>query len=226
MYFSFNQAKCWLENNQQKLALLTHPIILCPSYDILAFAAQLAKKHNFSVGAQDCSEHKNGAYTGQVCAQSLADIGCTHCIIGHNEQRYCLDNTRIYNKLQQLAHNNITPILCIGEPSAQQLEPALQFKTQLTTKELIIAYEPPVSIGSGIVSSKNSITNAINQIKTLVAHANTLKILYGGSVSPKNIAMLKSIEDLNGFLIGSASTNIAQLKAILETDSQFIQKAI
>ena len=215
MYFSFNQAKHWLESQQQKLALLAHPIILCPSYDILSFAAQLAKQYNFSIGAQDCSEYTNGAYTGQVCAQSLANIGCTYCIIGHSEQRRYLTNAVINHKLEQLAHNNITPILCISEPSEEQLEPVLQFRTQFPSRKLIIAYEPPTSIGSGIVASKETITRAIKQIKTHIPQDNTLKILYGGSVSPENISILKSIENLDGFLIGSASTRIEQLKIII-----------
>lgn len=216
MFFSFSQAQQWLTNNQETLtSLKSHKIILCPSFDILAYTASQAKYLNVMIGAQDCSAHKSGAYTGQISAQSLAEIGCTYCIVGHREQRVHLTNTLIKKKLEQLANHSIIPILCLGEPSEKQLAPAQHYVIQFPTKELIIAYEPPEAIGSGISAPKETIIHAITDIKSHMQKTTNLKLVYGGSVAPENSNSLKSIESLDGFLIGSASTDINKFKAII-----------
>lgn len=215
MFLSFNQAKKWLDNNQQIPDFSSH-LILCPSYEILAYAAELAKKNNFLVGAQDCSEHALGAYTGQISALSLAEIGCSYCIIGHSEQRAYLTNTIIINKLTQLQKNKITPILCVSTESLEQLEPAINFIQKYPENNLLIAYEPLESIGSGQVASSENISQAIARITNLLPHNTHYKILYGGSISPENISTLKKIDKLDGFLIGSASTDIQKLTAIIQ----------
>lgn len=216
MFFSFNQAKQWLENNQLILAsFVPANFILCPSFDVLAYTVGVATKNYFLLGAQDCSEHASGAYTGQICAQSLANIGCTYCLVGHSEQRQFLTNTIISNKLKQLQQCNITPILCVSSASPEQLEPAQKFISHYPTKKLLIAYEPVESIGTGQVATKEAIIAANQLITQYLSQKAPYQILYGGSILPDNIAMLKTIDSIDGFLIGKASTDIKKLTAII-----------
>lgn len=216
MFFSFHAARKWLKNNQVALAAFTsEQLILCPSYDILYLCAEVAKKCNFLLGAQDCSPHTLGPYTGQVSARSLAELGCTYCIIGHSEQRNQLTNEIIINKLAQLQKNNISPILCVSSSSSEQLEPAIYFTHQYPKNNLLIAYEPLESIGTGNAATPENISQTILEIAKMLPQKGRYKILYGGSISPENISKLKKINNLDGFLIGSASTDIQKLKTII-----------
>jgi triosephosphate isomerase len=212
MFFSFKQARGWLETNQKLLNCSN--LVLCPSFELLAYTAEYARKNNLLLGAQDCSEHGLGAYTGQVSAQSLAELGCSYCIIGHSEQRAHLTNTIIYNKLTQLAAHTITPIVCISQVTGKQIEPIQQFIKKYQIKPLYIAYEPLSAIGTGLIASQEDIISTLNQLRASIG-SSQVKFLYGGSVAPDNCASLKLIEDLDGFLIGSASTTIDTLLGII-----------
>src|SRR5438477_12817571 len=92
-------------------------IVLCPSYVALFPVTQILQKTAIHIGAQDCSSYSNGAYTGEISAQSLAEVGCSYCIIGHSERRTLFNETHdtVAQKLTQLLNNNIKPIICIGE---------------------------------------------------------------------------------------------------------------
>ena len=224
MYLTCNQAREWLNDNIETLATLAHDkkIVLCPSFESLAHITSVTKKTQISIGAQDCSAHETGAYTGQVSAQSLAELGCTHCIVGHSEQRKYCNNDDLYQKIEQLLNNNITPIVCIqnkphlSNPS-EELEPIIK---SLTThkKELFIAYEPVESIGTGNVPSNEMIQETFEKIIEILDKSTTTKnyqLLYGGSVSEKTINRLKEIPHMRGFLIGRASTDIEKFKKII-----------
>src|SRR6266404_3252729 len=156
MNLSFQQSINFCTHNSdalQKLAT-TADIVLCPSFDALAPITQYFKNSSIAIGAQNCSEHKSGAYTGEVSAQSLAEIGIKYCIVGHSEQRiYHHETTEsITKKIELLYANNITPIICIGETQqefennqtlmvlTEQLKPI--FLGTNVPSNVIIAYEP------------------------------------------------------------------------------------
>src|SRR5277367_5164725 len=138
-------------------------IILCPSFVALQTVIQNCARSSIAVGAQNCACHAHGPYTGQVNARSLQDIGCTYCIVGHNEARAYLHeaHTDIALKVKQLLTCNIIPIICIGENAQQhaqgvtrdvlahQLDPIITQVRAHAQAMYMIAYEPVWAIGTG-----------------------------------------------------------------------------
>ena len=234
MNISFNESISFCENNSKDLQQLTQnniQLIICPSFVALASITALLKNSAISIGAQNCSAYESGAYTGEVSVLSLAQIGVTHCIVGHSEQRMYHHETteQIINKIKLLYKYNITPILCIGETKenflnnqtfttlTQQLEPILH-AIQQEKHPIIIAYEPVWAIGTGIIPEPEQLTTMFawlfNLINLSISH-NNIPLLYGGSINHQNIASLKRIPHIDGFLIGGASTNFEELKQII-----------
>ena len=189
-----------------------------------------------SIGAQDIAEFSSGAYTGQLSAEMLVNLGIEYALIGHSETRKYQHYTsrNIANKLNQVLQYNLTPILCIGyEENPQNNEINIDLIKQdlyeiiepnrelLVDKTILIAYEPIWAIGTGITPSLESIeTVSIFIKKTLqdIIPSNldtTVNILYGGSVNQDNIEELKSIVSIQGFLIGGASLDINQIPKFL-----------
>jgi len=237
MNLSFNQSLDFCTTNKDSLQQLTHKdnIVICPSFDALAPIASLFKNNSITLGAQNCSDHAKGAYTGEISALSLAEIGATYCIVGHSERRLYYHETteNIIQKIYLLYAANMLPIICIGENHQdflnkqtlsvlkEQLEPILSAISQQQhhNKHIIIAYEPIWSIGTGIIPEQEQL-NTIFEWLLEVIHQKlsdyTIQLLYGGSVNPQNIAQLKKVSFINGFLIGSASTNFEQFKNIID----------
>jgi triosephosphate isomerase len=235
MHMSNENAINYCINNLLQLKQLAHDknIVICPPFTALSSSEPLLQEINISLGAQDCSAFSPGAYTGQIAAQHLAEIGCTYCIIGHSERRiYCGEtNEMIAEKTNHLLKNAITPIICIGETSAEciveatyqtlekQLLPIFAALHNHTKKSLVIAYEPAWAIGAGIVPS-NAYLAAIfswlhKHITEQLADYN-ITLLYGGSVDEHTITQLLNIQHINGFLIGKASTHFEQFKSIIK----------
>jgi len=196
--------------------------------------AQLLRNSLLAVGAQNCSEHIQGSYTGQVDALSLAQAGCTYCIIGHSESRaYCHETSeQIARKITCLLQQNIMPIICIGETKGdyeqgrtyavleQQLLPIREvlIAHANSNTSYIIAYEPVWAIGTGIAPSTEYIAQVFSWVCeycTEYLPDTTIRLLYGGSVNENNAADLKKISGINGFLIGGASLDVQKLQKII-----------
>jgi len=216
----------------QALSELAH-IVLCPSFVALAPIIEILKNSNISIGAQSCSEYLSGSYTGEISAQSLAEAGVTHCFVGHSERRIYFGETTdsIIKKINLLLDNNIQPIICIGETQehfeqnatltvlAEQLKPIME-SIHKKNISLLIAYEPIWSIGSGIIPESNYLEEVFAWIKKIIemhTAEHTIQLLYGGSVTEKNIAQLKTISHIDGFLVGRASTHFDQFSVIIKT---------
>lgn len=237
MYFSYKQTRHWYQqysDNLKELARSTgNTIIICPSFENLEFLSTGFKNSTIGLGAQDCSMHNLGAYTGQISAQSLAEIECSYCIIGHSERRHYIHETHdhIAQKLEQLLKNSITPIICIGETKQEydqgktniiienQLNPIEKIiQKQNQSMPLYIAYEPVWSIGTGNVPDISYLETVFSHINTLISswpNHTSIRLLYGGSVTPQTCKLLKKISSLEGFLIGKASTDFQELKKIV-----------
>ena len=199
--------------------------IICPPFIYSYLIANQLK--NFYLGGQNCSLFLDGAYTGDVSASMLHDIGCQFCIVGHSERRTIFNetNNEVSIKATNSLKNNIHPIICVGE--------TLQQKKDNQTKEIlskqisesmnddsnnnntIIAYEPIWAIGSGLTPSLDEIDEIHNFIKNEIQGYENYKILYGGSVKSANSKEILNLDNVDGLLIGGASLNVDEFNKIL-----------
>lgn len=201
-------------------------IIVCPAFVHIDLVAQYVLKSNIRIGAQDCSTKHEGAYTGDISAAMLKDLGCKYVIVGHSERRthHSETNQIIANKILAALEFDLTPILCIGEPenikSNKKTKDYLQDQIssvlpgQAVYNKIIIAYEPLWSIGTGITPEPQKIEEVVDMIKN--THID-LQVLYGGSVNTKNCSNLAKIKNLDGILVGGASLNATEFCQIVSS---------
>lgn len=189
------------------------------------------------IGAQDCSSHEKGAYTGEVAANMIRSVGATHVIIGHSERReyHKEDSPLLVQKIKLALNNELTPIFCCGEPLevrqennqeqyvAGQIEEVLGNLNPEDSKKLIIAYEPIWAIGTGETASPEQAQQMHAMIRDLVSnlvsedYGKEVSILYGGSVKPENAKELFSKPDIDGGLVGGASLDADGFISIIES---------
>jgi len=211
---------------------VTTKIVLCPSFPHLGFLAPHLKNTSIALGAQTCSPYASGAYTGQASASTLAEVGCTYCLIGHSERRLFRNETdeQIVGQYNQLINNNITPIMCIGESEKEytagstlavlekQLMLLIKAYRENSATTLLIAYEPVWSIGSGKTPTDTEIAAIFvwlkKHLQNNLPNASTF-LVYGGSVDESKSPILKKIPHLDGLLIGSASLTFKNFKNIV-----------
>jgi triosephosphate isomerase len=203
-------------------------IIICPPFAFiqnLGFRLDEGDISQIRLGAQNCSEHAHGAYTGEVSAQMLESIGCDYVIVGHSERRTYFKETdeQLTQKIKLVFDNNMVPIFCIGEKLEErtdgkhfdvikeQLLSALGRFTSVNLQHLILAYEPVWAIGTGITATAAQAQEMHAFIrKTMgelfdVKFAGSMPILYGGSCNAQNAKELFACADVDGGLIGGAS---------------------
>jgi triosephosphate isomerase len=181
------------------------------------------------LGAQDCHYANHGAYTGDLSAGMLADLGCRYVILGHSERRaaYGESGELISKKVTAAQLAGLTTIVCIGETLEQRASGATdeaivqQLSSSLPDKfhaaQLVIAYEPVWAIGSGEVPSTDDI-RAVHRLvrRSLGATGDMIQVIYGGSVVPSNAESILQDPDIDGVLVGSASLNSDGFWAIAE----------
>lgn len=220
-----DETKILLNEIKEKLPETDATILLCvPSINIQT-AVETAKESNINIGSQNCHWEKSGAYTGEISADMLKNFGIKYSIIGHSERRqYFGDNDETVNKraLACLA-NDICPVICVGENLDEresgkaeiviknQIEKGLKDFTKKDIKNSIIAYEPIWAIGTGKTATSEQAEEVCKLIRNLLSDifdnetAQSVSILYGGSMNAKNAQELLSMEDIDGGLIGGAS---------------------
>ena len=198
---------------------------LCVPFPLIPAVKAALAGSQVKVGAQDVSAHDKGAYTGEVSAAMLADLGVDYCIIGHSERRaYHAESDQLVNeKLKALLGAGITPIMCCGESLEQrdagvtlsfvesQIKGGLEGVCPEEMKKVVIAYEPIWAIGTGRTATAAQAQEVCGYIRGVLAGlygeelAKGVQILYGGSMNGKNAAELLSQPDIDGGLIGGAS---------------------
>ena len=207
---------------QPPLAMIN--VILAPAFTSLFPFAQIIQKNSIplSLCAQNCCEFTKGAYTGEVSAEMIAELGCQYVILGHSERRQIFHETNeiIFKKYQNALAASLVPILCFGETlSIYQGNNKLSYlENQLTDYKglnpSILAYEPVWSIGTGLVPTIAEITAVITICKNQFPDT---KILYGGSVTNSNIKEISQIKLLDGFLVGGASLESKSLFGLINS---------
>ena len=193
-------------------------LIYCPPNTLISSFFKKFQKCLIDIGAQNCHENDDyGPHTGFVNSIMLKNIGANYVIIGHSENRRKGETDKLINKkIKSAIRAKLKVILCIGETFSEKkkgktksvLSKQIKLCLDKVNKKtnLFIAYEPVWSIGTGKIPKITELKDSIKFIKSKF-NKKIPKILYGGSVSPKNINSLKMIKDLDGFLIGGASQN-------------------
>ena len=206
-------------------------VAVCVPFPYLSETAVALASSEARWGAQDCSAHAQGAYTGEVSVAMLAEFGCRYVIVGHSERRqfHAETDQLVADKAKTALAGGLTPIVCVGETLAQREagETEAVVKRQLSAVihalghcagEMVVAYEPVWAIGTGKVATPEQaqLVHALlrAQLKAATPHADAMKILYGGSMKPDNAATLMAQPDIDGGLIGGASLKAADFIAI------------
>lgn len=210
-------------------------VVICPPFSSLGNVKKELTSGKISVGAQNCHWDEEGAYTGEVSAKMLADVGCEYVIIGHSERRnFFRETDEIINmKLKQVLKEGLTPILCLGETWQEReagntekvIEDQLKKGLNGIAKELVLrvvlAYEPVWAIGSGKNATLDQARQAHQFLRKLISDlygpeiAEQILIIYGGSVSPENARELLQAEEVDGALVGGASLKTDQFIKIV-----------
>ncbi|MCX4027980.1 triose-phosphate isomerase [Endozoicomonas sp. SM1973] len=205
-------------------------IVICPPAPYLAQVEQLIESSNIQLGAQNASEYSVGAYTGEVSLKMLQEFGVQYVIIGHSERRVIFKETdqQVAEKCKAVVAGGLVPVICIGESleERQQGNAQIVIKKQLQALSLeelrgsfIIAYEPIWAIGTGETASPEQAQEMHEfirfQLRELLAErADSVKVLYGGSVKSDNAGQLFAMPDIDGGLVGGASLQAEEFFAI------------
>jgi len=208
-------------------------VVICPPFTALSAAVDAAKGSPVAIGAQDCYWETEGAFTGEVAVPMIADLGCSHCIVGHSERRQFFGETdaTVDKKVEAVLAHGLTCIACVGE-TLQEREAGQTFAVlerqvrnglarHLASPRLIVAYEPVWAIGTGKTAAPAQAQEAHAFIRQVAAQASSaaaaqaVRILYGGSVKPDNVAQLMAQPDVDGGLVGGASLDAASFAKIV-----------
>lgn len=208
-------------------------LLVCPPFPYLEAVGSRLAGTGVRLGAQNVSQHASGAYTGEVSAAMLKDMGCRYVIVGHSERRAMMHESSdiVAQKFGAALQEELTPILCVGETLeertsgrmesviASQLEAVLDGPGIDAIASAVIAYEPVWAIGTGRTASPEQAQEVHQYIRNILAERNVdiagnVQILYGGSVKGDNAAGLFSMPDIDGGLIGGASLKAAEFLAI------------
>jgi triosephosphate isomerase len=210
-------------------------LLVCPPFPYLGAVVAEVHGSRVKVGAQNVSEHEKGAFTGEVAAGMLSDVGCDYVIVGHSERRalYGETSAQVAAKFQAAQVAGIKPILCVGETLEEreagttesvideQLDAVLEASGIKAVADAVIAYEPVWAIGTGMTATPEQAQEVHKHIRSRLAALDTdvaagVQILYGGSMKGENAAGLLSQPDIDGGLIGGASLKADDFLAIAE----------
>ena len=206
-------------------------VAVCSPFVYLSDVASTLAATDIRWGAQDVSSQEQGAYTGEVSAGMLHELGCRYTLVGHSERRafHAESDALVAQKAQAALARGVTPIVCVGETLAEREagQTDTVVKRQLSVvihqlahcaAEMVVAYEPVWAIGTGRTASPEQ-AQAVHmllraQLQAATGHGDSMKILYGGSVKADNAATLFAQADIDGGLIGGASLKAADFIAI------------
>lgn len=222
MNLTLEEAKSYIEK-LNTIECKKNTFIVCPSYPYLSHF----NGKNYVLGSQNVASERMGAFTGEVSIEQLTSLGIRYVIIGHSERRTHLmeDSHLIQKKISLCFDYDVVPILCIGENLDEKDKKMEVLKSQIDSalqglelKDIIIAYEPVWSIGTGFIPTKEEIKDTLHWMKEYMMDNYSIKckVIYGGSVNQENIGFLNQLEEIDGYLIGGASLKIEELKKIVE----------
>jgi len=214
-------------------------VVVFPPYVYLADASRMLEESQIRLGAQDVCAESGGAFTGQISASMLLDVGCRYVIVGHSERRrlYHEDDALVARKFAAALRSGLTPVLCVGETLeeheahqteavvARQLDAVTAMHGLASFAQAIVAYEPVWAIGTGRTASPQQAQAVHAFLRSRIAAqdaniAGQLRILYGGSVKAGNAAELFAMPDVDGGLVGGASLSADEFQQICAAAAQ------
>jgi len=226
MYKTVKETRHFIEAFKPLVKGSTHcEIVIAPVFTALSEAVKAAQGSNIGISAQDLFWEREGAFTGEISASMLADVGCGYTIIGHSERRQYFgeSNETVGKKIRAALNESLIPIVCVGETLAEreggqteqvietQCHQGLDGLTGEDFSHIILAYEPVWAIGTGRTATPELAEEVHLFIRGMIQQqfgekvAQGLRILYGGSVKPENIKGLMAQGDIDGALVGGAS---------------------
>jgi triosephosphate isomerase len=211
-------------------------VAVCPPYVYLQAVARAVSASSVAVGAQDVYYEAKGAFTGEISASMLKDIGCAYALCGHSERRHVIGETDevINRKVTAAIVGGLLPILCVGELQSEReagqteevvtrhIKKGLAGLSAEKVSAVTVAYEPVWAIGTGLTATPEQAQEVHELIRGFLAEiydgqlADEIRILYGGSVKADNAADLMGRADIDGVLVGGASLKVDDFVAIIE----------
>lgn len=211
-------------------------VAIFPAFPYLELAVQACAGSFVAVGAQNCHFEKKGAFTGEVSVEMIRDAGATRVIVGHSERRHLFGETdaMVAKKVQAALEAGLAPILCVGETIEErrggrtrdvvlrQLQEGLAHVPAPALSRVTVAYEPVWAIGTGVNATPEQAGEVHSLLRNALAEAHgravadSIRIQYGGSVTPENAAALLAVPGVDGALVGGASTDPKKFLSILE----------
>ena len=209
-------------------------VLVCPPSTMLSDVGAVISGSGIMLGGQDCHALESGAHTGDVSPVMLADLGCSHAIVGHSERRANHgESDAVVTEKAAAAHKaGLTAIICLGENAAERVEGrakeivTLQLHGSLpegaSAANTVIAYEPVWAIGTGNTATPQDVTEIHDHLRGELTRAfgddgNAVRLLYGGSVNAGNASELLAVDNVNGALVGGASLKPDDFWAIVES---------
>ena len=210
-------------------------VAVCPPFVYLQAVCKALNSSNVALGAQDIYFEQNGAFTGEISASMLKEIGCTYALCGHSERRHVIGESdeMVNRKVVAALSGGLLPILCVGElieerqssrtseVVTRQTQAGLAGLSAEKVSGVTIAYEPVWAIGTGLTATPQQAQEVHAMIRNLVGEiydekvGEEIRILYGGSVKPGNAAELMAERDIDGLLVGGASLKAEDFLAII-----------
>jgi len=215
-------------------------VAVCPPFVYLQAVARALSASNIATGAQDLYYEQKGAFTGEISASMLKDIGCIYVLCGHSERRHVIgeDDELVSKKVAAAIRGGLLPILCVGElieerqanktaeVVSRQIRSSLASLSAEKVSAVTLAYEPVWAIGTGLTATPQQAQEVHVLIRRLLGEmygkqaAREIRILYGGSVKPDNAAELMAQEDVDGLLVGGASLKADDFVEIIRAAGQ------
>jgi len=236
MYKTADEAAQTAQQLVERVARVTEvDIMIAPTYTALVPVFEVIQNSPVALGAQNLFWEDEGAYTGEISAAMLKSVGCQYGIIGHSERRQYFGETdeTVNKKIQAAIQVGLKPVFCVGETEEErasehtfsvldkQVKKGLEGLVSDQLDTLIIAYEPVWAIGTGKTATDDQAQEVHQFIRSLVeknfgtALSDSIRILYGGSVKPDNVAGLMSMPDIDGALVGGASLDAESFSKIV-----------
>lgn len=231
MQLDYNSSLTLAKAFNKSFKKIKNEVVIVPDFTSLGAIREILKKSPLKLGAQDVASEIVGAYTGEVSAKSLKQLGAKYVLVGHSERRlnFKEDSALLKAKLTSAISAGLIPVLCIGENLAahkakkthavlrRQLEEVLTGLIVTSDTSLVIAYEPIWAIGSGKAATSSEVEATHVYIKGLLAEiiGQIPKVLYGGSISSKNTVEFLEWPNIDGLLVGGASLKVDEFSKIV-----------